>query len=115
MKSYFMERFYQLIPDDLYTKLKSALHYKIVVYPIMIDYYFDQNKKYDEKTVKTAVTKIIKSFKSELDKMVDDIKTPTNLFEKLKSYGGDFINIDIGMKVTILKKSIYYRNYKKST
>jgi hypothetical protein len=111
-----MDRFVTLLPSDLFTILKKNNNkYTVIVYPIMINYYIDESAKYEQSKIKSSIERLIKTFTDFLKTLEENVKLPNNLFDYLKTVADSLIEVGIGVKITMLKKGIYYRNYKKNT
>ena len=111
-----MDRFLSLLPSDLFNILKKNNNKSnFILYPIMITYYIDEAAKYDQAKIKTTIERLIKTYSEFLKKTEEDIKLPQNLFNHLKTVADSLMEVGIGVKITILKKGIYYKNFKKNT
>lgn len=112
---YFMERFLVLFPSNLYS-LFNEFRYKIVVYPIMITYFIDKDKKYDESSINKKIKKLSKEFAEFISSIEENSKLQTTILDFFKKeIGPELRLLEIGISCNRLFKSKipYYRNFER--
>ncbi len=110
-----MNRFQPLLPKDLLSLFDENFRYKIIVYPIMITYYLDKEKKSDDAKINKEIKSLSKSFYEFLPTVDENRQMQTNILDYFKSIGKNLIDIGIGISCMRLFKSKmpYYRNFER--
>lgn len=113
-----MDKFLPLFPADLFDKFNKENRYKIVLYPFMVTYYLDQDKKYDKDVVNKNIKSLSGKYLKFLKGVVENEFLQTTILDYFSTdIGPQLHELQIGVACHRLFKSRipYYKNFSRQT